>query len=125
LQRQVGGQTALEELQKRAQTGLSILWAVLGGAILIVGITRRVMPERLFALALLALATAKVFIVDLASLDAAYRVLSFIGLGILLLASSWAYQHWMPRAGDGDDGGPPAEQSGRRRWGGPKPGTVH
>jgi uncharacterized membrane protein len=95
-QGRVGGATALEELQKQAQAGLSILWAVLGGGAIIVGIARRMTTERLFGLALLALATAKVFVVDLASLDAAYRVLSFIGLGILLLASSWAYQHWMP-----------------------------
>lgn len=101
-QRRVGGETALEELQKQAQAALSILWAVLGGAVFVGGIARRVAAGRLFGLALLGLATAKVFIVDLASLDAAYRVLSFIGLGLLLLASSWAYQHWMPRAGGGD-----------------------
>jgi hypothetical protein len=123
VQGQLGGAIALEELEKRAQTGLSILWAVLGGMLLIIGIIRRVMPERLFALALLALATAKVFIIDLASLDATYRVLSFVGLGILLLASSWAYQHWMPRiSGDADDSG---ESRGGHRWGGPKADTAH
>lgn len=75
-QRRVGGETALEELQKQAQAALSILWAVLGGAVFIAGIARRVAAGRLFGLALLGLATAKVFIADLASLDAAYRVLS-------------------------------------------------
>ena len=42
-------------------------------------------------LGLLALATAKVFLVDLASLDVAYRVLSLAALGLLLLASAWLY----------------------------------
>jgi uncharacterized membrane protein len=32
----------------------------------------------------------------MASLDASYRVLSFIGLGILLLGSSYVYQRLAP-----------------------------
>ncbi|MFW6074013.1 MAG: DUF2339 domain-containing protein [Chloroflexota bacterium] len=96
-QRQVGEGTALATLQERAQVGLSILWAVLGGSVFVTGVVRFGAPVRLFGLALLALATAKVFLVDLAALDTSYRVLSFIGLGILLLASSFAYQHFKPR----------------------------
>ena len=49
-------------------------------------------PLRWFGLGLLALATAKVFLYDLASLDAVYRVMSFIVLGILLLLSAYAYR---------------------------------
>jgi uncharacterized membrane protein len=33
-----------------------------------------------------------VFLYDLASLDEIYRVLSFIALGLLLLAAAFAYQ---------------------------------
>jgi hypothetical protein len=99
-QRQVGGERALEELQKQAQVGLSILWSVLGGVGFVAGILWFGHRVRLFSLALLGLATIKVFVVDLASLDAAYRVLSFIGLGILLLASSFAYQRLTPRLTD-------------------------
>ena len=47
-----------------------------------------------FGLALLAVATAKVFLFDLAALDVAYRVLSFIGLGGVLLASSFVAAHF-------------------------------
>jgi uncharacterized membrane protein len=93
-QSQVGGTTGLEALQKQAQVALSILWAVLGVGVFVAGILRFGAPVRLFGLALLALATLKVFIVDLASLDTSYRVLSFIGLGILLLAGSFVYQHY-------------------------------
>jgi uncharacterized membrane protein len=91
-QRQVGGGTDITALQKRAQVALSILWAALGGISFAVGVARRVRPARVFGLGLLGLATAKVFIVDLSSLDASYRVLSFIGLGVLLLGSSFLYQ---------------------------------
>ncbi|RIK43292.1 MAG: hypothetical protein DCC58_09820 [Chloroflexi bacterium] len=92
----VGGGRALEELQKQAQVALSILWGVLGGAAFIFGVARRVKVARLFGLLLLAITTVKVFLFDLASLDAAYRVLSFIGLGILLLVSSWFYRRLSP-----------------------------
>jgi uncharacterized membrane protein len=88
---------ALEALQKQAQVALSILWATLGGAAFIFGVVRWRSDVRVAGLFLLALATAKVFLYDLASLDASYRVLSFIGLGILLLISSYVYQRLKPQ----------------------------
>ncbi|MGH2427957.1 MAG: DUF2339 domain-containing protein [Candidatus Limnocylindria bacterium] len=93
---QVGGGIALEELQEQGQLALSVLWAVLGGGGLAVGLATRARPLRVFALALLALATAKVFLIDLATLDVAYRVLSFIALGVLLLASAWVFFRLQP-----------------------------
>ncbi|HUG15361.1 MAG TPA: DUF2339 domain-containing protein, partial [Thermomicrobiales bacterium] len=88
--------TGLESLRKQAQVALSILWAGLGVAGLVTGFFRGGATLRTGGLALLGLSTVKVFVYDLASLDASYRVLSFIGLGILLLASSYAYQRMMP-----------------------------
>ncbi len=96
-QRQVGGGTALEELQKQAQVALSILWAVLGGTAVVAGLWRDAIALRGAGLALLGIVTVKVFLYDLSSLDAAYRVLSFIGLGALLLISAYLYQHIGPR----------------------------
>jgi uncharacterized membrane protein len=98
-QSRVGGATALEELQKQAQVALSILWAVLGGVAIIAGLWREKPVVRGAGLALLGLVTAKVFVYDLASLDTAYRVLSFIGLGVLLLISAYLYQHIGPHPG--------------------------
>ena len=99
-QSRVGGETSLDSLEKQAQVALSILWAVLGVTAFVAGILRgRTLsggPLRGAGLALLALATGKVFIYDMASLDASYRVLSFIGLGVLLLASSYVYQRLTP-----------------------------
>ncbi len=95
-QGRLGGATLLEELQKQAQVALSILWAVLGGIAVVVGLWRDRGELRAAGLALLAVVTAKVFVYDLASLDAAYRVLSFIGLGVLLLISAYLYQHVGP-----------------------------
>ena len=102
-QSRVGGDTSLDSLQKQAQVALSILWAVLGVTAFVAGILRgRTLsgaPLRGVGLALLALATVKVFFYDMASLDASYRVLSLIGLGILLLVSSYVYQRLTPGRG--------------------------
>jgi uncharacterized membrane protein len=91
-QGQVGGRFALEELQKQAQVGVSITWGVIGMAVFLVGVVRWRAGVREAGLALLSLATAKVFIFDLSYLDVAYRVLSLIGLGLLLLLGAFVYQ---------------------------------
>ncbi|TAJ99648.1 MAG: DUF2339 domain-containing protein [Chloroflexota bacterium] len=89
-QRQVGSRP-LEELQKEAQVGLSVLWSALG-LVGFAGGLRLHRPEvRLSGLGLLGLATIKVFLVDLAALDVAYRVLSLVALGVLLLVSALVY----------------------------------
>ena len=96
----MGGEVSVDELRRQSQVALSVVWAVLGGVAVAVGLVRTVAPLRWFGLGLLALATGKVFLFDLASLDAVYRVMSFIVLGILLLLSSYAYR----RLGAGTDG---------------------
>jgi uncharacterized membrane protein len=91
-QGQLAGPTAVEELQKQAQVALSVLWAVIGVAALTWGLTRRMPDARISGLALLTLVTAKVFVIDLAALDVAYRVLSFVALGVLLLGAAYLYR---------------------------------
>ena len=89
-QRQVGARP-LEELQKEGQVGLSVLWSVLGGIGFAMGLRTHRPPIRLSGLALLGIATVKVFLVDLTFLDVAYRVLSLVALGALLLISAMVY----------------------------------
>jgi hypothetical protein len=91
-QRRVDGEVSVVELRRQSQVALSAVWAVLGGIAVAVGLVRTIAPLRWFGLGLLALATGKVFLYDLASLDAVYRVMSFIVLGILLLLSAYAYR---------------------------------
>ena len=62
----------------------------------IVGLVRRQARVRLAGLALLGVAIAKVWTYDLAELDELVRVLSFVGLGILLLVGSFAYARIRP-----------------------------
>jgi len=72
-------------------------WAMLfGTALLIVGFWKKSAFLRWQSLALLTLSIAKVFLVDTRQLSQGYRILSFLGLGILLLAVSFVYQRdWL------------------------------
>ena len=97
---QVGGQVQTEELRTQGQVALSVLWAVLGAVAFVAGLRFRIDDLRRGGLALLGLATVKVFLFDLAALDVAYRVISLIALGLLLLASAWLWQRFQPRPPD-------------------------
>jgi uncharacterized membrane protein len=86
------------DLWYAGQVALSVCWAVLGLGILVAGLVTRHLTVRLFGLALLGLATVKVFVVDMSTLDVAFRVLSFVGLGLLLLGTGWIYVRLQGRA---------------------------
>ena len=63
---------------------------------LAIGFWKRTAFLRWQGLVLLALAIAKVFTVDVSELSQGYRILSFLGLGALLLAVSFVYQRdWL------------------------------
>ena len=64
---------------------------------LTVGIARRSKLLRLMALGLLGLTIFKVFLFDLSSLQKLYRIISFIVLGLILLAVSFLYQRYRQR----------------------------
>lgn len=67
-----------------------------GVALLAIGFWRRTAFLRWQALVLLAVAIGKVFLVDMSELSQGYRILSFLGLGVLLLAVSFVYQRdWL------------------------------
>ena len=68
-------------------------WAtLLGVGLLVLGFRLRWAFLRWQALVLLTLAVAKVFLVDTRSLSQGFRILSFLGLGVLLLGVSFIYQ---------------------------------
>ena len=74
----------------------SALFMAYGAMLMIVGFWRSSAFVRWQALVLIAATIAKVFMFDVWHLDRIYRILSFVGLGILLLAISFAYQRdWL------------------------------
>jgi uncharacterized membrane protein len=72
-------------------------WFMLFGAILLgAGFWRRSAFLRWQALLLLAVSIGKVFLVDMGELSQGYRIISFMGLGALLLGVSYIYQRdWL------------------------------
>ena len=80
------------ERSQTAQVVLSAFWASVGLVAIVVGLVRDVREIRYGGLVLLGLGVAKLFLYDLSELDQLYRVLSFIAVGLLLLAGAYAYQ---------------------------------
>jgi uncharacterized membrane protein len=70
---------------------LSVLWTVYAGALIFLGWKQKSALLRWQALILFGLVVLKVFVFDLASLDRAYRILSFLVLGSVLLGISFLY----------------------------------
>ena len=73
------------------QATLSVGYALYAFLLLAVGIARRSALLRIMALALLGATLAKVMLLDLSRIEAVWRILSFLGLGLLLLAASFLY----------------------------------
>jgi len=74
----------------------SALGMAYGAMLMVVGFLRRSAFVRWQALLLIAVTIVKVFIYDFSQLDRGYRIVSFIGLGVLLLAISFVYQRdWL------------------------------
>jgi uncharacterized membrane protein len=74
----------------------SALWMAYGAMLMAVGFFRRSAFVRWQALILIAATVLKVFVYDVSQLDRGYRIVSFIVLGVLLLAISFVYQRdWL------------------------------
>jgi len=70
---------------------ISAAWAVYATVVLVIGISRNLASWRWLALALLGVTLLKVFVADMAEVRQMWRVLSFLVLGALLMACSYAY----------------------------------
>jgi uncharacterized membrane protein len=77
----------------------SIAWALFALVLLVVGILRKTPASRYAALALLSLTLLKLFFHDLASLGQLYRIGAFIGVAVIAMLASFAYQRFFSAAG--------------------------
>lgn len=75
----------------------SALWLALGVALLTAGLLLRSQVLRLASAALVVVAVAKVFLLDMAELEGVLRALSFIGLGAVLIGIGLFYQRMLTR----------------------------
>jgi uncharacterized membrane protein len=82
-----------------AQLALSLLWTLYAAVLFALGLRGGSAVQRWQGLVLFALTLCKVFLIDLATLASAYRVGSFVGLGIVMVAASaWYTRATMRRA---------------------------
>jgi uncharacterized membrane protein len=82
---------ASRQLETARDFSFSAIWIVYGAALMVVGFWKRSAFIRWQAMVLLAVTIAKVFLYDSRELQQVYRILSFIALGVMLMAVSYAY----------------------------------
>ncbi|HTM87267.1 MAG TPA: DUF2339 domain-containing protein, partial [Terriglobales bacterium] len=88
---------------------ISVGWFVEAALLMAAGFWRKSAFVRWLALALIAATTLKVFGYDIWNLSRGYRIVSFVFLGVLLLAVSFAYQRdWLKLSSAGS---PPRKSS--------------
>lgn len=74
------------------QYAYSIAWLAFGVVLLGVGLVFNSQRARLASAIIIALTVLKVFVIDMSNLTGIYRALSFMGLGLVLIAIGWFYQ---------------------------------
>ena len=73
----------------------SVAWLLLGVVMLFIGTLKDKKIIRYASLGIIILAIGKVFIYDASELEGLYRVFSFLGLGVSLIALSWFYSRFV------------------------------
>jgi uncharacterized membrane protein len=74
------------------QYSYSIAWLAFGVALLGIGIAVSSQRARLASAVVIALTIVKAFLIDMSTLTGVYRALSFMCLGLVLVAIGWLYQ---------------------------------
>lgn len=77
--------------------GYSVAWLLYGGGLIVAAVMAASRPLRHAAAGIILLAVLKVFLVDAAGLTGLYRVASFLGLGLSLVALGYLYQRLLLR----------------------------
>lgn len=88
------GSDELNRLRDLQQLSLSGVWLFYSILLMVIGIWRRRQSLRMIAIGLFGITILKIFIYDLSFLDTLYRIFSFVGLGLILLAVSYLYQRY-------------------------------
>lgn len=73
---------------------MTLVWAIYGTVLMVIGFTRNSQLVRIYGLIVFSVTLLKLFILDIWELDRIYRITAFIGLGILLLLSSFLYNRF-------------------------------
>src|SRR5579864_3687190 len=103
---------ASRQLEIARDFSFSAIWIVYGAALMVIGFWKRSAFIRWQAMVLLAVTIGKVFLYDSRELQQVYRILSFIALGVMLMAVSYAYHRdWFKLSPKKSGGGTEQETS--------------
>lgn len=108
--------TASQRSFENGHTLVSVAWAVIGFGLMYAGFRRHTPHVRIGGLVLFVAALGKLFLFDLARLEAMARAVSFLAVGLILLASGIVYRELSLRESGRDRPGPP--------FGAPPAGTA-
>jgi uncharacterized membrane protein len=76
----------------------SIVWLVIAAGLIVFGQSSNKTLINKIGFSILVLVVLKALIIDLSNLDGLYRALSFIGLGLCLVAIGWLFQRFKSKA---------------------------
>lgn len=100
----VPANTALQSFINQRNAAISVFWTIYAIIMISIGMSWHKAGIRWAALALFGLTALKVFLIDLANLPTPYRIISFMVLGVLLLAASYLYFRFEKKLSAADAG---------------------
>ena len=83
--------STVQQARWAAHMGISLVWGVYASGLLVFGFAKQVRVARLSALGLFGVTALKLVFVDLAGVQEVYRIVSFVVLGLLIIAASYLY----------------------------------
>jgi len=89
-----GSPSEVSRLTNLQQMSLSGMWLLYSAVLMSVGLWRKHRGMRVVAILLFGITILKIFIYDLSFLETLYRIFSFLALGVILIAVSFAYQRY-------------------------------
>lgn len=90
----LGSENLVDHLRELRQTAISVVWLIYSIMLLGYGIWRQLRPLRLIAIAVFLLTICKICLYYIFMPNMLYRIISFAGLGITLLVTSFLYQRY-------------------------------
>ncbi len=84
----------ITQLKNLHQLAISLVWLFYSVGLIVVGMWRRMLAFRIVAIMVFGISILKIFSYDLSFLETLYRIFSFIGLGLILLAVSYLYHRY-------------------------------
>ncbi|RJF77769.1 DUF2339 domain-containing protein [Rhodopseudomonas palustris] len=89
---------AVGDTSDAEQYTYSVAWLICGVLLLGAGLLFNSQRARLASAAVIGLTICKAFLIDMSTLTGVYRALSFMGLGLVLVAIGWLYQRILFRS---------------------------